>query len=224
MDRSRVDIVWPAATGEPSPRHLFIHDELRYAKRSNQIDVDHDGFLNYHWLHEPGGSRTPDGHARGRHQRSSRGGRPRRQRRALIAIRSSPWKAGHESNPWHDEFDLDHGHVRYFGDHKPGTVGLPGATKGNSLLLEAARLHAGTTSRGAPARPASALVPQPHRPPGGPRHREGPCRVLRSGDHRTPGARGSARSRVRPELSEPVPRPGRCVWRRDRRHRSQVDR
>nr|WP_241728629.1 restriction endonuclease [Nocardioides zeae] len=67
------------------------------------------------------------------------------QRRPLVAIRSSPWKAGHESNPWHDEFDLDHGHVRYFGDHKPSTVGLPGATKGNRLLLEAARLHAGTT-------------------------------------------------------------------------------
>jgi hypothetical protein len=66
-------------------------------------------------------------------------------RRALIAIRSSPWKAGHETNPWHDEFDLDHGHVRYFGDHKPSTIGLPGATKGNRLLLEAARLHAGTT-------------------------------------------------------------------------------
>ena len=66
-------------------------------------------------------------------------------RRALIAIRSSPWKAGHETNPWHDEFDLDHGHVRYFGDHKPSTLGLPGITKGNRLLLEAARLHAGTT-------------------------------------------------------------------------------
>src|SRR4051812_24917604 len=70
---------------------------------------------------------------------------PDARRRALIAIRSSPWKAGHETNPWHDEFDLDHGHVRYFGDHKPGTIGLPGATKGNRLLLEAARHHAGTT-------------------------------------------------------------------------------
>ena len=66
-------------------------------------------------------------------------------RRAVIAIRSSPWKAGHETNPWHDEFDLDHGHVRYFGDHKPSTLGPPGSTGGNRVLLEAARLHAGTT-------------------------------------------------------------------------------
>ena len=52
-------------------------------------------------------------------------------------------KAGHASNPWHDEFDLDHGHVRY-GDHKPSTVGLPGATSGNRALLEAWGLHAAT--------------------------------------------------------------------------------
>jgi hypothetical protein len=53
VDKPRTDFVWPAATGNPSPRHLFIHDELRYAKRSNQIEVVHDGFLNYHWLLSP---------------------------------------------------------------------------------------------------------------------------------------------------------------------------
>ncbi|MCU7730921.1 restriction endonuclease [Actinoplanes sp. KI2] len=66
-------------------------------------------------------------------------------RRPVILIRSSPWKAGHETNPWHDEFDVDHGHVRYFGDHKAGTTGLPGATPGNRGLLEAWRYHAGTS-------------------------------------------------------------------------------
>lgn len=30
-------------------------------------------------------------------------------RRPAIVIRSSPWKAGTEDTPWHDEFDLDHG-------------------------------------------------------------------------------------------------------------------
>ena len=66
-------------------------------------------------------------------------------RRPVIAIRSSPWKAGHESNPWHDQFDLDHGHVRYYGDHKVTTMGLPGVTVGNGQLLKAYELHSGTS-------------------------------------------------------------------------------
>lgn len=154
MDHAGADFGWSDGVsvsvpeldhGGSRPRHVIVHDELRYAKGAGQADPDIDGFPNYHWLLSPAqlglpkvmleaginapvATRAVDG-----------------QRRSLIAIRSSPWKAGHQSNPWHDEFDLDHGHVRYFGDHKPSTVGLPGATSGNRLLLEAARLHAGTT-------------------------------------------------------------------------------
>ena len=39
-------------------------------------------------------------------------------RRPVISLRSTPWNAGGVINPWHDEYDLDHGHIRYFGDHK----------------------------------------------------------------------------------------------------------
>jgi hypothetical protein len=60
------------------------------------------------------------------------------ERRPVIALRSSPWKAGGESTPWHDFFELDHGHVRYFGDHKVDTVGTVGSTRGNEALYEAA--------------------------------------------------------------------------------------
>lgn len=69
---------------------------------------------------------------------------PDGSRRPVIAIRSSAWKAGHQSNPWHDEFDMDHGHVRYFGDHKPDTLGIPRVTVGNRALMEAWPLHSGT--------------------------------------------------------------------------------
>ncbi|WP_237268126.1 restriction endonuclease [Tessaracoccus flavescens] len=140
------DELWPS---QPpvlgGPRYVLVHDELRYAQGANQSDQMLDGYPNYHWLMSPdhlnirkvmleAGINAPaltvasDG-----------------PRRSLIAIRSSPWKAGHETNPWHDEFDLDHGHVRYFGDHKPTTTGAPGATRGNAMLLDAMRLHAGTT-------------------------------------------------------------------------------
>lgn len=145
MDRTRIDLAWTATAGDSGPRHAFIHDELRYAKGASQRDVELDGFLNYHWLTSPGDLALPKIMLEAGINAPVEVGATDGLRRALVAIRSSPWKAGHESNPWHDEFDLDHGHVRYFGDHKPSTLGLPGATKGNRLLLEAARLHSGTT-------------------------------------------------------------------------------
>ncbi|KRF12820.1 restriction endonuclease [Nocardioides sp. Soil796] len=146
MNDTRVDLEWsdPARLVD-TPRHVFVHDELRYAKGANQRDIEVDGFINYHWLTSPEDYGRPKVMLEAGINAPADVHGPDGARRPLIAVRSSPWKAGHETNPWHDEFDLDHGHVRYFGDHKPSTLGLPGATKGNRLLLEAARLHAGTT-------------------------------------------------------------------------------
>jgi hypothetical protein len=134
-------------TDEPDgPRVVMIHDELRYAQGANQVDVEVDGLLNYHWLMSPADLGLPRVMLEAGINAPAALASTSGVRRSLIAIRSSPWKAGHETNPWHDEFDLDHGHVRYFGDHRPSTIGLPGATRGNRLLLEAAQLHAGTTT------------------------------------------------------------------------------
>ncbi|MCX4408020.1 MULTISPECIES: restriction endonuclease [unclassified Streptomyces] len=72
-------------------------------------------------------------------------GAPDGQRRPGILIRSSPWKAGTEQTPWHDVFDMDNGHVRYFGDHKASTALAPGTTIGNAALLEAFAGHQGHT-------------------------------------------------------------------------------
>ena len=144
MNTPNADIVWPS-TEVGKPRPAFVHDILRYAQGANQHDVDLDGFVNYHWLTSPAALARPKIMLEAGINAPAEVVGPDGPRRALIAIRSSPWKAGHETNPWHDEFDLDHGHVRYFGDHKPSTLGLPGETKGNRLLLEAARLHGGTT-------------------------------------------------------------------------------
>ncbi|MFF0725164.1 restriction endonuclease [Streptomyces sp. NPDC004134] len=66
-------------------------------------------------------------------------------RRPAILIRSSPWKAGTEQTPWHDVFDMDNGHVRYFGDHKAGLSVTPGTTTGNAALLDAFTTHQGPT-------------------------------------------------------------------------------
>ncbi|MEV0350666.1 restriction endonuclease [Nonomuraea sp. NPDC050680] len=69
-------------------------------------------------------------------------------RRPVILIRSSPWKAGTQQTPWHDVFDMDNGHVRYFGDHKAGITAAPGTTTGNAALLEAFSGHQAHTPEG----------------------------------------------------------------------------
>jgi hypothetical protein len=48
---------------------------------------------------------------------------------------------------------MDHGHVRYFGDHAPGTLAIPGVTSGNRALLETWPFHSET------ARNERALAP-----------------------------------------------------------------
>lgn len=147
VDKTRLDHFWSdSASLVDTPRQLLVHDQLRYAQGASQFDVDLDGFLNYHWLLSPETFGRPKVMLEAGINAPAAISCPDGTRRPLIAIRSSPWKAGHQTNPWHDEFDLDHGHVRYFGDHKPTTVGPLGATNGNRLLLEAARLHSGTTA------------------------------------------------------------------------------
>lgn len=57
-------------------------------------------------------------------------------RKPAILIRSSPHKIGSEATPWQDVFDVDNGHIRYYGDNKtPGTD--PAMAAGNKILLEA---------------------------------------------------------------------------------------
>lgn len=118
---------------------------MRYAQGASRIDVELDGYLNYHFVTTPADiSDAPRLMLEAGINPAAVIQAPDGPRRPVIGLRSSPWKAGHVTNPWHDEFDLDHGHVRYYGDHKPTTIGLPGATAGNRALLDAWALHAAT--------------------------------------------------------------------------------
>lgn len=71
---------------------------------------------------------------------------PGERRRPAILIRSSPWKAGSAETPWHDVFDLDNGHISYFGDHRVDHTVPVGSTQGNALLLEAFAEHQAPTA------------------------------------------------------------------------------
>jgi hypothetical protein len=62
-------------------------------------------------------------------------------RRPVILISSSPNRVGSAQTPWHDIFDVDNGHIRYFGDAKTPRQD-PAQTPGNKALLEAHATHA----------------------------------------------------------------------------------
>ncbi|MGY1805034.1 restriction endonuclease [Blastococcus sp. SYSU D00922] len=123
-------------------RRIAIHDVLRYSSDGDATSPMLDGYSNYHFITAAPGTTQPRLLLDAGINAPALTMAPDGQRRALIGIRSSPWKAGHATNPWHDEFDLDHGYVRYFGDHKPSSRGLPGSTSGNRTLFEALGSHA----------------------------------------------------------------------------------
>lgn len=61
-------------------------------------------------------------------------------RRPAILISSSPHKVGRAETPWQDYFDVDNGHIRYYGDNR--TVGRdPAICRGNATLLLAQDAH-----------------------------------------------------------------------------------
>ncbi|MEC4573643.1 restriction endonuclease [Streptomyces virginiae] len=114
---------------------LRVGQVYRYASGKDQAAPQVDGFPNFHHVtHSPGLKRALlERGINGMAKVSAPGG----ARRPAIFIRSSPWKAGTEQTPWHDVFDMDNGHVRYFGDHKAGLSAAPGTTTGNATLLDA---------------------------------------------------------------------------------------
>lgn len=113
---------------------LSIRDVLRYGRPYTNKTEQIDGYLNhFHVTQLPGHSlvllekginqiadtKAVDGN-----------------RRPAILIRSSPHKIGSETTPWQDIFDVDNGHIRYFGDNKlPGID--PAKAPGNKVLLDA---------------------------------------------------------------------------------------
>jgi len=120
---------------------MRVKGVYRYARRPALDEPVVDGFPNYHHFTvslEGVRALLESGINPVREVKAIDGAR-----RPVIAIRSSPWKAGTETTPWHDAFDLDRGRIRYFGDHKPTSSGPVGSTAGNAALAEAWHLHQG---------------------------------------------------------------------------------
>lgn len=64
-------------------------------------------------------------------------------RTPAILISSSTHKQGSKENPWQDEFDVDNGYIKYFGDNK--SIGDPAKAPGNANILGQFLLHSSDT-------------------------------------------------------------------------------
>lgn len=64
-------------------------------------------------------------------------------RTPAILISSSTHKQGSKDTPWQDQFDVDNGYIKYFGDNK--SIGDPSKAPGNAHILEQFPLHNSTS-------------------------------------------------------------------------------
>lgn len=60
-------------------------------------------------------------------------------RTPAILISSSTHKQGSKDTPWQDEFDVDNGYIKYYGDNK--SIGDPSKAPGNAYILDQFQLH-----------------------------------------------------------------------------------
>ncbi|MEV4064018.1 hypothetical protein [Nonomuraea dietziae] len=125
---------------------LHVGRVYRYASGKDPAPATLDEYDNFHHVtHSPGLKRALlESGINGMAKVSSSEG----ARRPAVLIRASPWKAGTADTPWHDVFDLNNGHVRYYGDRKVTTTLAPEATPGNAALLEAFTGHQAPTPEG----------------------------------------------------------------------------
>jgi hypothetical protein len=117
---------------------IQIGDVLRYKKPATAENIYEDGYLNFHFL-----TRSLDAKnlqlERGINASAKIKTDSGKLVRPAILISSSPNKKGSSETPWEDFYDVDNGHIRYFGDNKePGKD--PATALGNKALLEAFRL------------------------------------------------------------------------------------
>jgi len=117
---------------------IQIGDTLRYKKPACSENMYECGYLNFHFL-------TKSSHAK--QLQLEKGINPSARIkmsngkfvRPAILVSSSPNKKGTAETPWEDFYDVDNGHIRYFGDNKePGKD--PATAPGNKALLEAFQL------------------------------------------------------------------------------------
>lgn len=117
---------------------LEVGQVLRLARPKSATPQSADGFVNFYAATElPGGKLVTldSGINRIRPVRAPGG-----ERVPAILISSSPHRVGSEETPWQDHFEVDNGHIRYYGDNRsPKTAPL--LKRGNAALVTAFERH-----------------------------------------------------------------------------------
>ncbi|MDB9975559.1 restriction endonuclease [Candidatus Thioglobus sp.] len=117
---------------------MHIHQIFRYPQKKNQEIERIDGFPNFSFHTDfPGGNFVmmeaginPIGICK----------RKNALRTPAILTSSSPHKIGSMDTPWQDFYNVDKGHIRYFGDNK-SHVDKPENRSGNKALLKQFEIH-----------------------------------------------------------------------------------
>lgn len=118
---------------------ISIGDVLRYKKPACDQNMYEDGHLNFHFLTHESKAAAKLQLEKGINASAAISTLEEGKVRPVILVSSSPNKKGSAETPWEDYFDVDNGHIRYFGDNKePGKD--PATAPGNKALLEAFRL------------------------------------------------------------------------------------
>jgi hypothetical protein len=117
---------------------LRIGDVYRYSRPYSPAPEYVDGLRNYFSVSFTPGQKLPlleAGINPIQTVRSING-----ERCPAVLIRSSPHKVGSQTTPWQDVFDVDYGHIRYYGDNKKADR-QPHLAPGNAALLAQFKLH-----------------------------------------------------------------------------------
>jgi hypothetical protein len=117
---------------------LGIGQVLRLARPKSATPQVVDGFVNFYAATALAGGKLvtlDSGINRIRPVRAPEG-----ERVPAILISSSPHRVGSEETPWQDHFEVDSGHIRYYGDNRsPKTDPL--SKRGNAALVDAFARH-----------------------------------------------------------------------------------
>ena len=119
---------------------LQINQPLRYPQPASANVATIDELPNfYYWTH------TDDGLGQAQLEaginRMLEVDAPSGLRRPAVLIRSSTHKAGSATTPWQDNYDMDSGRIRYFGDAKAKHMPNPHDVPGNKVMRSLFEQH-----------------------------------------------------------------------------------
>ena len=118
---------------------FYIGEIYRYSNQNNSVDRPPefvDGLPNFFFETYAGPNYSRVFFQKGIHNLAAVKLSDGTKRIPAIIISSSPHKVGTDITPWEDEFDPDHGRIKYYGDNKTSSR-RAADSPGNALLLQA---------------------------------------------------------------------------------------